>query len=170
MGGKPVLPPQAWELLLELAARARRQVEEGGEWLPLIVAISNSGTMVMQLSGWSQETKHQAMQAAGALAAPISPTAVALVCDSYYRPRQADEPAMTTPTGSLADDPQALDAICLAVADRAGDTCVRLWPYRREVDGLAVRTTWLEEVFPDEVDMASPLLASFWQGVQGVSP
>lgn len=110
------------------------------------------------------------MRAAGALAASLSPTAVALVCDSYYRPRQAGEPAMTTPTGSLADDPQAIDAICLAVADRAGDTCVRLWPYRREVDGLEVRTTWLKEFSTEAGEMTSPLLDSFWQGVQGASP
>lgn len=52
VGRKPTLPPQAWELLLELVARARGQVEEGKEWLPVIVAIGSRRVMVIHSAGW----------------------------------------------------------------------------------------------------------------------
>lgn len=171
---RPQLPPHAWEVLHRLAAKARRQVEEGAEPSPIIVAIGPDQAIVMEAAHWDEASKHETMRTAGAIAARISPVAVALVVDVYYLALTPSEGEADFPP-SLADDPRSVEAVCLAVVDRAGNSFVRLWPYRREVHGLEVRTVWLEEGEAghppqDAGSITSPIVASFWQGVDEATP
>ncbi|GBD12065.1 hypothetical protein HRbin24_00065 [bacterium HR24] len=168
------LPQQVWEALYGLAAEARRQVEKDGGMNPIVVAIGREQAIVMEASHWDEASKHETMRTAGAIAARISPMAVALVADIYYLALTPSEGAADFPP-SLADDPRSVEAVCLAVVDRRGNSFVRLWPYRREVHGLDVRTVWLDEGEvghppQDAGSIVSPVVASFWQGVDEATP
>lgn len=168
------LPQEAWEALYGLVAEARQRVEKHGGMKPLVVAIGREQAIVMEVSHWDEASKHETMRTAGVIAARISPIAVALVVDVYFLTITSSEGAADFPP-SLADDPRSVEAVCLAVVDREGNSFVRLWPYRREVHGLEVRTVWVDESEvghppQDAGSIASPIVASFWQGVDEAMP
>jgi len=78
------LPQRAWEALYGLVAEARRRVERDGETNPIVVAIGRDRAIVMEAAQWDEASKHETMRTAGAMAARISPIAVALVVDIYF--------------------------------------------------------------------------------------
>lgn len=165
----PQIPAAAWDFLLQLAGAARQHIEKEGAWPPTLVVIAPDRLAMAPCHGWSHETKYALVRAIGRAAAAMGPVAVAIVCDAYYRPAKKGQAPMP-PSGNLADDPEALDAICLIVADRAGNVRGRTWPYQREVDGMEIVTRWLEEEEMPEGTMGqSPILAAFWQGVEEAS-
>jgi len=154
------LPPELAAALEDLVETCRRLLQEGAR-LPPTLAVVTPGRVFLVAMQAPRAMLHERLRRLGQAFAHLHPLAVALVAGTYYRDLSSGS---TPPAGSLADDPEAREALTIAIADRGGNLALRVLPYRRQ--GKEGGLLWEEEMaLPKGATFEAPILAAFWQGV-----
>jgi hypothetical protein len=149
--------PELAAVLDELVEACRRLIE-AGETPPPTLAVATPGQTLLVAIQASRAALYEALRRLGQELAALSPLAVGLVADSYYRELDG-----SPPSGSLAHDPGAREALVIAITDRRGDTALRVFPYRRQADGTL---SWEGEVpLLEGATVEASILRAFWRGV-----
>jgi hypothetical protein len=152
--------PQLAAVLDDLVEACRRLIE-AGETPPPTLAVATPGQTLLVAIQAPRVALYEALRRLGQQLAALSPLAVGLVADGYYRDLDGNPPS-----GSLAHDPGAREALVMAITDRRGDTALRVFPYRRQADGTL---SWEGEVtLPEGATVEASILRAFWQGVLDV--